>query len=49
VGDDVISRLYFVKEKFGGKFIIPEQFEVRKSLLSFGAESFIFQFAIQKI
>jgi hypothetical protein len=34
--------------KFGVKFKIPEQFEVRESLLSFGAESFIFQFAIQK-
>jgi len=32
--------------KFGVKFKIPEQFEVRESLLSFGAESFIFQFAI---
>jgi len=34
--------------KFGVKCKIPEQFEVRESLLSFGAESFIFQFAIQK-
>jgi hypothetical protein len=34
--------------KFGVKFKIPEQFEVRESLLSFGVESFIFQFAIQK-
>jgi len=35
--------------KFGVKFIIPEQFEVRDFLLPFGAESFILQFAIQKI
>jgi len=34
--------------KFWVKFKIPEQFEVREPLLSFGAESFIFQFAIQK-
>ena len=39
----------FLHSKFGVKFKIPEQFEVRESLLSFGAESFIFQFAIQKI
>ena len=35
--------------KFGVKFKIPEQFKVRESLLTFGAESFNFQFAIPKV
>jgi hypothetical protein len=33
----------------GGNQSVPVQIEVRECLLSFGAESFIFQVAIQKL
>jgi hypothetical protein len=38
----------YLKLEFHVQFKIPEQFEVGVSLLSFGTQSFIFQFAIQK-
>jgi hypothetical protein len=34
---------YFIRDRTGG------QIEVRECLLPFGAESFVFQFAIQKL
>jgi len=45
----LIQNHYLYTTVCGGNQRVPVQIEVRECLLSFGAESFVFQVAIQKL